>query len=181
MCQWLWFFGQLLIRRQDCWRVSSLISSRTVGGIRNHGMTGGIRDGIRDGIYRMVGGKPPRCQKILQSRQKRGGWFSLPISRGQSTGCRDERPDGAGLKPSGPWGNELLGVAPGWDGAARWALGGRILGRRVVLAGALGKRVRTIVTHSRGLWRGVWGGWSTSLGFCFGSEKRAGRLVPPVP
>jgi len=55
-----------------------------------------------------------------------------PYQRGQSRGCRSERPDGTGLQPSGSWGKDSWGVAPGWDGAARWALRGRILGRRVL-------------------------------------------------
>ena len=59
--------AELLIHRQDCRRVLSLISSRNVGGIRNHG----IGRGIWCWIFRMLRGILQGCKKILQARQKR--------------------------------------------------------------------------------------------------------------
>ena len=59
--------AELLIHRQDCRRVLSLISSRNVGGIRNHGIGGGIWCWI----FRMLRGILQGCKKILQARQKR--------------------------------------------------------------------------------------------------------------
>ena len=108
-----------------------------------------------DGISCMVRGKPQRGQQNLQIRLKRGGWFPFPISRANRLGAAVGRRVGQAFSPPAHGGMESWGVAPGWDGAARWALGGWIwdgvCGMAGVLAGALGKRVRTLVT----LWRGL--------------------------
>ena len=72
--------AELLIHRQDCRRVLNLVSSRNVGGIRNHR----IGAGIWGGISFMVRGIPPECQKFLQMRQKRG----CPLSPTGGWRCR---------------------------------------------------------------------------------------------
>ena len=119
--------AELLIHRQDCRRVLSLISSRHVGGIRNHGIGGGKCCWISG----MVRGMPQRCQQNLQMWQKRGGRFS---PRGRvagplgSMGCFVKwSPTGCpGVSSITPWKHAKVQAARGdRDGKGRCAGAGR--------------------------------------------------------
>ena len=130
----------------------------------------------------MVRGKPQRGQQNLQIRLKRGGWFPFPISQANRLGAAVGRRVGQAFSPPAHGGMESWGVAPGWDGAARWALGSWILGRRLRDGGGSCRGSGQTSEDTRytlaGALRSAAGvARSSSIRFCFGYKKLAGRLV----
>ena len=111
-----------------------------------------------------------------------GRLVSLSYQPGQSTGCRGGPPGGAGLQPSGSRGKGILGRCPrlGWGGPL--GLGGLDLGRRLRDGGGSCRGSGETSEDTRytlaGALRSAAGvARSSSIRFCFGYKKLAGRLV----